>query len=272
MNIQDVTPLILTYNEESNIGRTLERLKWATNIVVLDSGSTDRTAEIVQCFSNVSFHIRPFDDHTSQWNHGVDLCVNTWVLALDADYMVAEELCSELENLTLSDDVEAFYSRFNYCVFGQPLRATLYPPRAIFFMRDRCRYQQDGHTQLLHIPGRVGFLRCVIDHDDRKPLSRWIVSQDNYARLEALKLLAVPNSCLRLQDRLRMLIIPAPLISLVYCLLVKGLILDGYAGWYYSYQRVLAEILLSLRLLEYRIPSSAQFKTRLPLDTPSGQS
>ena len=95
-------------------------------------------------------------------------------------------------------------------------------------------------------------LQTKIDHDDRKPLGRWLVSQDNYARLEVEKLLATPVNAMRVQDRLRLWMVLAPWVTLVYCLLVKRLLLDGWRGLHYTLQRVVAEVILSLRLLEQR--------------------
>src|SRR5436309_13356806 len=82
-----VTPLILTYNEEPNIKRTLESLLWAERVVVLDSGSTDGTKSIARLFPNVSWYVRPFDYHCAQRKHGIhytDIATD-FVLALDAD-------------------------------------------------------------------------------------------------------------------------------------------------------------------------------------------
>jgi hypothetical protein len=101
----------------------------------------------------------------------------------------------------------------------------------------------------------VKALRSTIDHDDRKPLSRWIASQDKYALLEAEKLLAADPASLRVQDRLRHTGWAAVPATLIYTLLVKGTLLDGWRGWFYTMQRVLAEMMLALRLLEKRMAS-----------------
>lgn len=253
MNLKDITPLVLTWNEAPNLERTLARLSWAAEVVVLDSGSTDATREIAGRFVNVRFETRPFDDHTRQWNHGVDLVRTPWVLSLDADYVLGAGFEQELAALSATAD--AYQACFRYLIGGRALRASLYPPRAVLFQKSRCRYVQDGHTQLLEVKGEPGLLLSPIDHDDRKPLSRWIASQDKYALLEADKLLAADPAALRLQDRLRRSGWAAVPATLVYTLLVKGTLLDGWRGWYYTLQRVLAEILLALRLLEKRIGS-----------------
>lgn len=253
MKLEEITPLILTYNEEPNLVRCLERLDWAREVVVLDSLSTDATTEIARRFSNVRVEQRPFDDHTSQWNHGVSLVKSLWVLSLDADYIVPSGFHEELADLQPDDETSAFFARFRYCVFGRPLRAALYPPRGVLFRRDCCEYVEDGHTQLLRIVGEAAHLKAEILHDDRKPLSRWLQSQSRYADLEARHLLAAEASQLNRADRIRRWMFAAPVLVFFYTLIGKGLILDGLPGWHYVVQRTLAELMLSLQLLHRRL-------------------
>src|SRR5690348_1584101 len=96
-----ITPVILTYNEAPNIGRTLEALRWASAVVVVDSGSSDATTAIARRFPNVRIFERPFDDHATQWNFGISETgiATPWILALDADYVVPPELAEELRAL-----------------------------------------------------------------------------------------------------------------------------------------------------------------------------
>ncbi|HCN30604.1 MAG TPA: glycosyl transferase [Verrucomicrobiales bacterium] len=249
--LENITPLILTWNEEPNLARVLARLGWAREIVVVDSGSTDATCEMVRAHPGARLLTRTFDDHTSQWNFGVDAVTTPWVLALDADYVLGPDFENELA--ALDDQVDAYEAGFRYLIFGRALRGSLYPPRAVLFRKDRCRYVQDGHTQLLHVTGGRGRLRTLIDHDDRKPLTRWLSSQDKYSLLEAEKLLRADPAALRLQDRLRLTGWAAVPAVAVHTLLVRGVILDGWRGWYYTLQRMLAEMLLALRLLEKRL-------------------
>ena len=81
-------------------------------------------------------------------------------------------------------------------------------------------------------------------------MSRWLWAQDRYMVIESKKLLETPEHKLSLSDRLRKRKILAPLIIFIYCLIFKGSILDGWHGWYYTFQRVLAEILLSIHIIE----------------------
>ncbi len=249
--LDDITPLILTWNEAPNLARTLARLGWAREVVIIDSGSTDGTPQIAAQHAGVRVLERRFDNHTSQWNFGVEAVTTPWVLALDADYVLGEGFESEVA--ARDDAVNAYEAAFRYCVFGRPLRGSLYPPRALLFRREHSRYVQDGHTQRLEVSGAVGRLQTLVDHDDRKSLSRWLVAQDRYAVLEAEKLLAADPATLRWPDRLRRTGWAALPAVLVHTLLVKGVLLDGWRGWYYALQRLLAETLLALRLLERRL-------------------
>ena len=103
------------------------------------------------------------------------------------------------------------------------------------------------------VAGRVLLLKEPLRLDDRKSIAHWVVSQDRYARLERDKLLATPNAQLSWPDRLRKRRFIAPVLVLLYCLFARRQWLEGLAGWHYTYQRVLAEILLSLYLIEDRI-------------------
>ncbi|MGI2901920.1 glycosyltransferase family 2 protein [Tolypothrix sp. VBCCA 56010] len=248
--LDEVTPLILTYNEAPNIDRTLQHLSWAKKIVVIDSYSTDETLEILNSYPEVQLMQRKFDTHATQWNYGLEQVTSAWVLSLDADYIITDELTAEIASLPADEDIDGYFAFFKYCVFGKPLRGTILPPRQVLFRQEKAIYIDDGHTQLLKINGKSRMLSSYIHHDDRKPLSRWLWAQDRYMVIEAKKILETANSELSLGDRIRKQKILAPFIVLFYCLIVKGGIFDGWHGWYYALQRILAEILLAIHLIE----------------------
>jgi glycosyltransferase involved in cell wall biosynthesis len=248
--LDKVTPLILTFNESPNIDRTLQRLTWAKKIIVVDSYSTDTTVDILQIYPQIQLFQREFDTHANQWNYGLQQVETEWVLSLDADYILTDELIVEIENLSQNTLADSYFARFKYCVFGKPLRGTLLPPREVLFRKEKAIYFDDGHTQRLQVKGKSETLSSYIYHDDRKPISRWLWAQDRYMIIETQKLREAPKNELSLGDRIRQQKILAPFVILFYCLILKQGILDGWAGWYYALQRMLAEILLSIRLIE----------------------
>jgi glycosyltransferase involved in cell wall biosynthesis len=252
--LDQITPLILTWNEEANIARTLEKLRWAREVVLVDSGSTDGTRAICEAFPNVRMVVRPFDNHATQWNYGLTETgiVSEWVLALDADYVLTHAFIDELRSLLPAPSIAGYRMRFRYCVYGHPLSGTLYPPVTGLYRRAAAHYVQDGHTQRVVVKGEVGELNAFVLHDDRKSLGRWLGAQDRYAQLECDLLAARSWGELRWQDRLRTLIFVTPWLVPIYCLTVGKGYKDGWHGLYYAMQRGVAEAVLSLKLMEKR--------------------
>ncbi len=249
-----VTPLILTYNEEANIERTLNGLAWASRIIVVDSGSNDDTLDILARFPSVVVFTRAFDSFADQSQFGVDLVTTEWCLSLDADHVVTNAFRDELRTVisNATSDVVAVRTSFQYLVHGRPLRGSLLPPRFNLFRPGRGHYVNDGHGHYFQPNGSSITMVQPLHHDDRKPLSRWLDSQRTYMDHEVMKLLTTPSSELNRNDRLRLQGTIAPFAVFFLCLVWHRGLLDGWRGWFYAFQRVYAEILLSLMIWERR--------------------
>lgn len=254
--MNDITGLVLTYNEAPNIARTLGRLGWLGSIVVVDSLSTDGTAEIASRFSNVRVVTRPFTTHAEQWNYGLEQAAigSEWVLAIDADYVLPDGLIREIQSLDAPTPVSGFRAAFDYCIDGVPLRGAAYPPVTVLFRRARARYEQDGHTQRVRIDGEVRDLAHRIQHDDRKSLRHWLGAQARYMALEADKLGSNRRS-LGWADRVRKWIVVAPPAMFAYCYFLRGGIFDGKAGLFYALQRATSELILAMFLVRRAMSS-----------------
>jgi glycosyltransferase involved in cell wall biosynthesis len=94
---------IVTLNEEANLRRTLESVKWADEIVVVDSGSTDRTCEIAREYGAKVVR-EPWRGYAAQKNFAVEHCTQTWVLSLDADEEVSSGLAQEMRGVLAEPD------------------------------------------------------------------------------------------------------------------------------------------------------------------------
>ena len=267
----EITALILTFNEAPNIERTLRQLSWLRAILIVDSGSTDQTIRLARAaHPNVNIVTRSFDSFATQCNFGLDQIATEWVLSLDADYVLSPTLVSEISKLDPSPDISGYSAAFRYCIKGCPLRSTVYPPRTVLYRRTRARYHDEGHGHRVSVAGKIETLTGKIDHDDRKPFRRWLSEQKRYAKVEARHLLQMrraeresrigikagvrnakgeARNELTFQDRLRLKIFFAAPAMFFYLLFVRGLILDGWPGWYYVFQRTLAESLLAVQLV-----------------------
>lgn len=252
MQLSDVTPLILTRDEEANIARTLAQLAWADEVLIVDSFSTDGTIEIARGFPNVRVVQREVDTLAGQTNHGLQHVRTPWVLLLDADYFVPEAFVDELRALEPPPGTRAYATSFRYAIGGKPLRASLYPARIVLLHREHATVWQDGHAHRVTADGDMRMLSTPIVHDDRKSFARFIARQKRYMREEAEKLRHADPRALSIPGRLRKFIVIAPVAVVIHSLFVKGLILDGIGGLRYTWERFVAELILSRELLRRR--------------------
>jgi glycosyltransferase involved in cell wall biosynthesis len=245
-----ITPLILTYNEAPNIARTMACLTWATDVVVVDSKSTDETVEELTRWPNVRVFTRIFDTHANQWRYAVsDTGVKTpWILRLDADYQLTRELIEELRTLDPDPDTSAYSIAFDYAIFSRKLRASLYPRNTILLRQGHFNIHDRGHTEGWVVNGIVKRLHSRVIHDDWKSAESWLNAQSRYMIRELAKISSGGEA--RLRDRLRLVPPLMPSVIFLYCLFGKGLIFDGRPGLFYALQRSIAEAVLSLLVLE----------------------
>jgi glycosyltransferase involved in cell wall biosynthesis len=250
--LDHITPVLLTYNEEQNVGRTLSRLAWARDIVVVDSGSTDGTLAALANFPNVRVFSHPFDTHAQQWRYATEEThISTdWILRLDADYQVSDALTAELSRLASDAPVSAYRIGFDYAVFSHELVSSLYPANTILLRKGCFSIRERGHTEGWEVHGPVATLRGRVIHDDWKPIDQWLTSQVRYMRLE-LKPLRLHKAGLVRWLRLRPPLMPIAVF--LHCLFGKRLILSGRAGIFYALQRTVAEAVLSLMVLEEKL-------------------
>lgn len=244
--LNQITPVILTFNEEANIRRTLSALEWASDVLVVDSLSTDSTLDICAEFNNVRVVNHAFDSFAKQCNFALSQDIKTdWVLSMDADYVVTQALIDELTDLKPRPEIYGYKISFQYLIGGKPLRGSLYPARTSLYRKSSALYVQDGHAHHVEINGKVSALKAKIQHDDRKANKRWLNSQWRYAQQEANKLKQTHWRDLSLADKVRKTGL-APLVVLPYTLFAKGLILNAWPGLVYSSQRFIAELYLQI--------------------------
>ena len=137
-----LTATIITFNEEKNIRDCLESVKWCSEIVVIDSGSTDRTVEIAREYTD-RIVVTDWPGHVQQKNRAIDAAPTDWVLSLDADERATPELRQEVERVLTEEPKEAGFSvRRKTRYLGQwILHGGWYPDRKVrLFDRRRARW------------------------------------------------------------------------------------------------------------------------------------
>ncbi len=178
---------IITLNEEENIGPCLESVAWAEEIVVCDSGSTDKTLELSRQYTDRVFvdEWRGFSGHK---NLALARATHPWVLSLDADERVTPELRREIEGILEQDGPEDgyFVPRRNFFL-GRQIRYCGWSPDETLrlFRREKGHFQERAVHEAVELTGRVGHLRTPIEHCSYRSLSDFLHRMDRYSSLAA---------------------------------------------------------------------------------------
>jgi glycosyltransferase involved in cell wall biosynthesis len=199
----DLTAIVLTYNEELHIARCLASVRdIATDIVVVDSFSTDRTVAIAEQLGARVFR-NPWTNHATQLQWGLDHCgiATAWVMRIDADEYAEINLQRTLDTVltALPDDVTGLYVRRKYFFLGQWMRrGAMYPIDVLrIWRRGAGRIEQrwmDEHVVLSGGATRV--LDADITDDNLNPVGWWIDKHNGYATREMIELLNIRHGFL----------------------------------------------------------------------------
>lgn len=180
---------VITYNEEGNIRRCLESVKWVDEIVVVDSYSTDRTVEIAREYTDRVI-LREFGGYVDQKNYALSCSSCRWVLCLDADEELSEGLGEEIRELFRGGEPEGvvgFYVRRKSLYLGSWVRyGGWYPDRKLRLFRRDCGYWGgvDPHDRVV-LRGRAGYLRGEILHRTYRNLSHHLEVINHFTTVAA---------------------------------------------------------------------------------------
>ena len=190
MDRSPVSVLIFTLNEELNLPACLNSLEWCDDVVVIDSFSTDNTVDIcrrgqVRVVQNT---FTGFGDQRNFALQNVEL-KHDWVLILDADERVPQELARELSALATANasHIGAYRLRRRFHLWGKWLRhSSLYPTWVVRFVhRGKVRYVNRGHAETEQVDGETAEIRSYLIDENVKDLDAWFDRQSEYAGKDA---------------------------------------------------------------------------------------
>ena len=248
-----VSVVILTQDEQVNIGPCLDSCGWSDDVHVLDSGSTDRTVAIAESMG-AKVHHHPFESFGAQRNWAIDNIPlrHDWVFHLDADERFTRPLVEEMQRRLAASPSEAgFYVPSKLILLGRWLRRCGgYPTYQMrLFHKRRMRFIDYGHGQREKTDGKVGRLdEPYLHHNFSKGLDDWFARHNRYSALEAREMLRESGTALRLRDllgsdpvarrralkRLWYRMPMRPFLRLFLTLFVNGGILEGRQGLLYA--------------------------------------
>lgn len=263
-----ISILILTLNEEVNIGACLDSVSWCDDVVVLDSGSTDRTVELAE-WRGARVATRPFDDYASQRNFGLGAIDyrHEWILMLDADERVPADLAAQMRQAVAAatPEVALFQMRRRDWLLGRWIRHSSGYPTWFgrLARRGRVRVERPINEEY-HASGRIESLSGHLDHYPfNKGFAEWITKHNRYSSMEArlfeqrraqpasgslfardpvLRRKAIKERVYRLPGR--------PVLMFLALYLVRGGVLEGRAGLTFCLLRVWYEFMIDVKRRE----------------------
>jgi glycosyltransferase involved in cell wall biosynthesis len=271
----NISILILTYNEELNLKGCLESVSFSDDVVVLDSESSDATVRIAKSF-NATVQTRPFDNYAAQRNFGLSYTFkHKWILMLDADERVSDELAAELGSVITSDNSHSLYRlrRKDFFLGRWIKRASGYPTWFGRLVKKGEVWVERDINEEVFTKGRIGFLKEHLIHFPfNKGVHYWVERHNRYSSMEAKRLVAerteaVPwkyalskDPSLRRKFAKQILYrLPfRPFVVFLGLYFLKGGFLDGKAGFTFSCMRAQYEFLISIKTQELKRRGNGQ--------------
>lgn len=243
--------VIITLNEEDCIGRALKSIEnIADEIIIVDSGSTDKTIEIAKRFG-AKIYFRKFDNYGAQKNYAAEKAKGEWILSLDADEEISIELANEIQQyITKSQQTFVAFSipRKNI-ILGKFIKYTRWQPeldRHVWLWRkDSGKWSGDVHEEVEIFNGSIGKLINPKIHYQYDTVREFLSMMNNYSEIESNeKNKRISFSILRL------------IIDPVYNFLIRYFyrfgLLDGWRGFVLSYLMALYHFEVWIKVWERR--------------------
>lgn len=264
--------VILTYNEEKNIEQCLKSLQeWASEIFIVDSYSSDKTIDIAKKYTDKIYQ-HQFEGYAKQRNWALEHLPfsNEWVLFLDADERISEELKEEIKNLLMAgvpETVTGFYIKRRFIFMKKWIKHGGYYPVWLLrlFRHKVTRCQERGVDEHFVTQGKTLRLKNDIIHEDHKGISSWIERHNKYASLEANEQInfRIKNKEIAKYSKIdqkrwlkryiwnHLPLLVRPFLYFFYCYFLKGGFLDGKSGLIYHFLRNLwYPFLVDVKILE----------------------
>ena len=263
--------LIFTLNEELHLPFCLDSLGWSDDVIVVDSYSTDRTEAICR-ERGIRFVQHAFEGFGSQRQWALDTVpiAHDWVLILDADERVPEELAREIGEVLsrVPDTVGAFRVRRRFHFWGRWLRySSLYPTWVVRLVhKQRVCYVDRGHSETQRVDGEIWDLRNDLIDENLKGIDDWFARQNWYSRQDTDYELAEEHKAKTLRElfasdplvrraalkRLAWRVPGRGLVYFLYSYLWRRGFLDGRDGFVFCLMRSIYQSMVAIKKYDKR--------------------
>jgi glycosyltransferase involved in cell wall biosynthesis len=187
MDCLSLSVVIITFNEEANLARTLASVAWANEIVIVDSGSIDRTREIAESF-HARFFVEPWRGFAAQKNFAFSKATGDWILSLDADEEIEPALADEIKSaLGANLSVAGFWiPRKNFFLGRWMKHGGFYPDWKLRLLRSgRGQFEDRPVHEDIRIAGASARLHYHLLHHAYPTLESYLEHMNRYSTLGA---------------------------------------------------------------------------------------
>lgn len=247
-----ITVIVSVKNEEINLPKCLKLLGDFSEVIIVDSNSSDKTPEITKKFGYklVNFNWNGEFPKKRNWTLENILIKNQWVLFLDADEFVTKAFIKEVAEKIILDEKNGYWIYYNNFFMGKEQKFGLKMRKAALFKKDKGRFEKIEENNWSHldmeihehpiIKGSVGKFKSTILHRDYKGLEHYIARHNAYSSWEAKRFISLKKdkvTKLTLRQKLKYSLIQTGLLPYLYFIgtyIFKGGILDGLSGFYFA--------------------------------------
>lgn len=241
----DVAVIVVTLNEEKNITRCLESVrKWASEIIVVDSGSTDKTVEIARQFG-AKLYFRKFDSFGDQKNFASGKAKAEWIFSLDADEIAPAKLGREVISAVKQNEFDGYLIPRRNIILGAEIKHTRWAPDKHIWLwkKSKGRHNSGVHGEVV-VDGKVGSLKTGKIHYQYETISEFLGMINSYTDSEA-------REKIERGERFSILgLFYDPLYSFFGRFFYKKGFLDGWRGFALSYLRAIYKLCTWVKVWE----------------------
>ncbi|RKE92362.1 glycosyltransferase family 2 protein [Ichthyenterobacterium magnum] len=226
-----ISALAITYNEEENIESFIKSLSFADEIIIVDSGSTDKTLELARQYE-VKIVNRSFDNFSAQKNFALQQAKHDWIVFFDLDEVISKELAEEIKQKTLfASNTKAYKVKRNFHFMGKRIKYSGFQNDSVvrLFKKEACSYNTNLVHETLDVNGTTETLKCRSDHFTYKSFDLYNQKLTQYSKLQA-KMLYQKN----LRPSLYHFLV-RPWFRFFHQYVIKLGILDGKEGFILAY-------------------------------------
>ncbi len=275
----DVTAIILTFNEQSNLPSALDSVRgWAREVFVVDSYSTDKTVDIAlsRAADGVRVVQHPFENYSAQWNWSLSRLPITsqWTMKLDADERVVPAFKDELEGILREApaELEGIFFRRRMIFSGWTLDWGGVSSTFVLHLwrTGKARFENRPVNEQVILGGQTRQMRSSIDHHSEKSLTDWLSKHNRYSSLEALsairsnlpsevepRLLGSPVERRRWLKNLYSRLPGRHVLYFLYQYIARLGFLDGRPGFRYAFLRAGYRYWIDLKIMESQTTGNA---------------